>query len=647
MKSRTSYSKLTTFKKDLTRFAPIWALYLIGAVLVINEQFNYGRVDTRASSIPDIIMVFGVVNLIYAGVCALMLYGDLYNTRMCYSLHALPQRRESWLVSHFGAGILYSLVPNLAIMGLMMARLGSYASLAPLWLLASEMQFLFFFGLASVAAMLTGNRLGMGLVYLGLNFVSLLVYWIIETVYLPQINGVLLNTTVFSLLCPAIQMTYFEYMEFQYVTTVSSYSENVTGVWEYCGCTNGWGYMAILAALGLVLMLVAVWLYRKRHLESAGDFVAFPKLKGFMCVAMTLCAGGAMAYVGEEIFNDSLYLWLAVGLVVGYFGSLMLLERRLKVFRKRSLLCFAVLMLLLIGSFVLVALDAFGIESWVPTASQVESVTVSNSVPTTNYYFGGADIYYTTSSKVQVTLEDQEDIQNIIDAHQSVLDWDGDINGRYRVTFTYKLKNGRTVIRTYMAATNSDSYRILSEYLYTTQNILGYTNWADYVASMQYMDVGGEWIPEELYESLLEAIRADCENGHVTTSYTSGCFYVSMYWNGGEESGWRDICIATGAEKTLTLLRTPEFVMGYTDWEEFLTQVESCSVDGYDITDDQLPSLMEALRADCEAGALSLIENWSSYQYAVSYQIGDHYRYLVIPAEAENTVTYLEALFNK
>ena len=35
MKSRTSFSKLTVFKKNITRFAPIWALYFIGLMLVL------------------------------------------------------------------------------------------------------------------------------------------------------------------------------------------------------------------------------------------------------------------------------------------------------------------------------------------------------------------------------------------------------------------------------------------------------------------------------------------------------------------------------------------------------------------------------------------------------------------------------------
>ena len=114
MKSRTSFSKLTGFKKDILRFAPVWALYLIGMMLVLFETGSYGSYDHFArNTMPDLVMSFGVVNIINAAVCAAMLFGDLYNTRMCYSLHAMPQRRESWLLSHLSAGVLFSLVPNI------------------------------------------------------------------------------------------------------------------------------------------------------------------------------------------------------------------------------------------------------------------------------------------------------------------------------------------------------------------------------------------------------------------------------------------------------------------------------------------------------------------------------------------------------
>ena len=103
-----------------------------------------------------------VVNLIYGGVCANMLFGDLFQSRMCNALHAMPMRRESWFFTHVCAGLLFSLVPNVVTTVFQMVLLGKYFYIAPLWLVVVTGQFLFFFGVGIFAVMCAGNRLGMG-----------------------------------------------------------------------------------------------------------------------------------------------------------------------------------------------------------------------------------------------------------------------------------------------------------------------------------------------------------------------------------------------------------------------------------------------------------------------------------------------------
>jgi hypothetical protein len=57
---------------------------------------------------------------VYALVCALTLFGDLFNSRMCNAIHALPLRRESWFCTHALTGLCFSVVPNLVFALLMM-----------------------------------------------------------------------------------------------------------------------------------------------------------------------------------------------------------------------------------------------------------------------------------------------------------------------------------------------------------------------------------------------------------------------------------------------------------------------------------------------------------------------------------------------
>jgi hypothetical protein len=142
---------------------------------------------------PDLVGSFGIVNIIYAGVIALMVYGDLYNTRMCYSLHAAPLRREGILLSNLATGLSFSTVPNLLAMVYLMTQLEAYWYLALYWLLASTLQFMFFYSLATVSALLTGNRFAMVAMYALFNFVSMLLYGVTQMLYIPMMPGVVVN----------------------------------------------------------------------------------------------------------------------------------------------------------------------------------------------------------------------------------------------------------------------------------------------------------------------------------------------------------------------------------------------------------------------------------------------------------------------
>ena len=177
MKSRTSFFHKTVFKKDLTRFAPVWGVYLIFLLLVTvgisGERFAYYRLQ----NVRECITAFAWINLIYAAVVAQMIFGDLYNSRMCNALHSLPLRRESWFTTHVASGIACSLLPSLAaaLIALPVLRLESGWMAIFWWLLASELQYLFFFGIAVLCVMLSGNRLGQIAGYGILHFAGLMI----------------------------------------------------------------------------------------------------------------------------------------------------------------------------------------------------------------------------------------------------------------------------------------------------------------------------------------------------------------------------------------------------------------------------------------------------------------------------------------
>lgn len=651
MKLRTSFSNLTTFRKNITRFAPVWGLYLIGILLALATDNHYDYDRYAKNYIPDLINSFGVVNLIYAAVCSVMLFGDLYNTRMCYSLHTIPQKREHLFLSHLAAALCFSLVPNTVASLLLMARLQEYWFIALYWLLAVTLQFLFFFGVASLSAMLTGNRFAMLLVYAGINFVSLLIYWILNTIYLPSMPGVVLNYASFSLLTPVVKLFDWEYFAFEGVEVYSQiYHEYIT-FYEYRGLAGGWSYTAILAVLGLVFAGIALLLYKLRHLEVAGDFVAFRKLKNAACVIMTICVAGVAAFLGSEMLGGGMELWLIVGLVVGFFGSLMLLERRVKVFRKKTFLGFGALAAVLIVSFLMVVFDVFGIVHWVPKASEVESVVLSNYYDSNNGY-NYDELYY--GNRLSVMLTEKADIKEILTAHQDILDrLERNASGSsHRVVLTYTLNDGRKVIRSYHAPDDGVNYEIVSKYFYTPEQILGFTDWNSYIHNVEHLIVAGNPVPATMQEKFLNAVRIDCENGYIVTDRNltvtdkEHCYWMDIeVQNPNGSYTYRNLCILPQAENTQALINSPEFILGYTDWNAYLDAVYYVDVSGTEIPRNVYPQFLNALFLDAQAGAISL-DSYTAECTAILYIAypaeKEIDRFLYITEKAVNTLSWYQ-----
>ena len=278
MLSKTSCSKL--LRKNLTRFAPLWALYSLFLMLCIAICISGNGLDYWfVASFRGMMNTMPIFSCGYAFLTANLLFGDLYTPRMCYSLHAFPVKRDILFKANVTAGILAAVVPN-GIFALVCAPLLAQApvtgaaALAWWFFLASTLGYLFFFGTAVLCAMLAGNRLGHAALYGVVSLGGGLAYFLVDTVYTPMLYGVLTPGRPFKLLSPVVYM-----VDRVPLIDLTCESKRVGSILEYSGTytlSSGWGYMAGMAALGLVLLGAALWLYRRRALEKAGDFLAEP-----------------------------------------------------------------------------------------------------------------------------------------------------------------------------------------------------------------------------------------------------------------------------------------------------------------------------------------------------------------------------------
>ena len=221
MRSKTSCFNKTVFRKNLLRFAPVWGVYTL--CLVVGILILYGNGGTMknfhfAYHMSQLVEIMAVVNLVYAPIVAQLLFGDLYSSRMCNMLHAFPLRRENWFVTHMVSGVAFSLMPTL-IMALLATPLladsmfEGAVSLAWWIFLASNLQFVCFFGMAVFCVMVVGNRFTMLAAYGLLNAGAMIAGWLVDTVYTPMLYGVITPVQLVHNLTPVYHMTNLPYIQ--------------------------------------------------------------------------------------------------------------------------------------------------------------------------------------------------------------------------------------------------------------------------------------------------------------------------------------------------------------------------------------------------------------------------------------------------
>jgi len=515
MKSRTSFFNLTAFRKNITRYWPVWALYTAFLLLVLFGISNQ-ETDYMARDVVIITRLAGIGNLLYAGIVTLCLFSDLYKGRLCNALHAFPMRREGWLLTNIATGFLFSLIPNLIICTLTSFQLGEHAHYIWYMFGAASLQYIFFFGTAVLSALCAGNALGMLSVYSIIHFVVVLVYFLAEVIYQPLIYGVELQTDKFYRFFPIARM-YTEYVE----------TEFGMGTIEFKGLdTAAWTHLYICAAVGALAFVLAWLVYRRRHLERAGDFIALRPLGPVFLIVYTV-AVGTVLYSFFVMINQPSYLIYAIGIIIGFFTGQMLLNRTVRVFEKKSLLAFAALAVVLSGSIALTWMDPMGIGSYVPPVDKVESAAIYGSDK--SYY------YYEDGEYDSFEMTDKEEITKLQSYHKKLMNARSATNNNYDVRIRYKLSNGKTVNRYYTVDYKSnltDEARIwFSDARYVFQvddpQIL-YSLFDSFSGEKYYYNVDG-WNgqeptfyksadPEEL-KGLLDAVLADCAAGKMGQSW--------------------------------------------------------------------------------------------------------------------------------
>ena len=534
MKLKVCFCNKTVLKTDITRFAPVWASYLLGLAMMVLLQFSGGSDDAAKTSIVydfNRLCMLGVgINGLYALVVVQALFGDLLNPRLCNALHAMPVTRDGYYGAHLIAGVLFALVPNCLVLlptSLLLPR--QVASVSLLALLALSLQYIFYLGTALTAVQLAGNRIGMVLIYGILNFATVLLYWFVAMVFIPLTYGKDISISWVARICPTVAMyegTYFAPVDHSYYI-----GDTYHYVFDGISMGDVWLKAAVCAGLGVVCMAIAQLLYRKRRLETAGDLVAYSILSPFFLALYTLTVAAFLHLAVTQLTQGAIseYFFLPLGLIAGYVTGLMLLRRTSRVFRWRLLVPLGGILAVCALCVLSIATDAFHVIRRVPDAQDVQSVVLA---PVQMSY-----------SNAALTLTEKDEIEDILAYHQGALrNWQKQVGDcllqreghwspgdYYNIQLRYTLKNGSTFQRRYFLEKENPAYDRLKPYLSTPELSLGMdestfraavanaTSGESYFYAVDGGVVADKGRKFTNFAGLANAVLADCQEGNLMT----------------------------------------------------------------------------------------------------------------------------------
>ena len=473
MQSRTSFFNATVFWSDLRRWWPLTALYTLFWFLVLPlsrlTEYSHDRYLSDWNMLHNslnITSVGGYISAFCFGILfAMAAFSYLTNARATNALHALPARRETLFVTHYLAGLVSQLVPQLALVLLTAVILASRgavdARVTGLMFLGLALPTVFFYSFGVLCMVFTGQMLAAPVFYGVLNVLVVGVETLLKAFAGSFLYGWSENMEPTLLaLSPIVKLVL---LDIRAVGTTNEYFDEggVSGV-RMAGklMVRDLRWLWIYAAAGLVIAALALLVYRRRPSEATGSTVAIPWARPIFRYGVAGCAALALGQLVYFIFFGQyrdggagslpgMLSCMALAGLLGYFTAEMLLRKSFRVW-KTGWRGAAGLTAALLALGVVLSFDLTGYEGYVPDPDKVVSAHADFHV-------------YGNGRAFDVTTANADAVRLITDAHRAVardkerqqrlasvpLDTeDGDTAQGY-LYVTYTLKNGRVVTRRY------------------------------------------------------------------------------------------------------------------------------------------------------------------------------------------------------
>lgn len=484
MPRKTSFCNAALLRSDIKRYWPLLFLYVAVWVVILPMQILSAsrECDGVADGIMTVLQLRQhnviiqsipasvVMSLLFGCFAAMAVWSYLMSGRTVGLMHALPVTRTQAFFSHI-LSVLGALTAGNVLIFLLTALCSagfSYVDWTALgtWLLLTELMALFFFALGSLCAMVTGWLLAVPVLYGAMNVVALLLYAVISTM---------------------TQMFYFGYSSSD-IPEFITWLTPVGRIWD--AVANGgaqpvevqlpigaqiyhrfqlpasaFSTCIIYAAVGVALLALVWWLYKKRPSETAGDAMSFRWLQPIARWSIGLCGGlGLGLFLNYVILGSSFAGLLICQLVMGvicFFAAQMLLKKKFRIFTSRWWVETLALVLTLLAVTLCIKLDITGYQHRVPDAEDVTSVRFD-------------------ASYADFTTDDPAAVESVISLHRAILeqydetgerlenqtylDTEGGPTTRY-VRVDYQLRNGTSLCREWRVSivNGSDIHRLMTQ----------------------------------------------------------------------------------------------------------------------------------------------------------------------------------------
>ena len=477
MRSGTSYFDRTVFKKTVARFWPLWAAYFaiwlvmlpLNGLMMLRldsydlnsfdymEEFALSRVPATAAANGSLMFL-----VVFGALAAMAVFSHLYNARSANLFGSLPIRREGLFLTHYLAGLCFLIVPNVVIflLTLLVELAGGMVCWQGLlfWLAVVCGEGFFFYSLAVFCGLFTGHILALPAFYAIVNGLAISVISLVDLMlrafyygfygYSEDVYAVVEWLTPVAQLGDTVRYGAY-WIPDNAVNSVLSDGERVLEI-------EGLGTVGIYAVAAVVLIVCAFFLYRARHLESAGDVVSVKAMRPVFKYGVALCGGVALGMVtlvftggGEIMLMIAMVVWG----VIGCFAAQMLLDKSFRVFKKwKGAAAVAAVFIVL---FLVMNLDLTGFETRIPDPDRVDSVNING----INAVYIGDD-----GDMMREECADPEVIRLVTVLHrEAVAQRDEERQTQAQIggvstslTLTYRLKGGGTLTRRYTVWLNPD-----------------------------------------------------------------------------------------------------------------------------------------------------------------------------------------------